>query len=220
MQPDSRTYCFVAYDSEALGDKRAVRLEIRPQDEQCAEQMRRVWTKMYSALKGYHDCTASSNAPGWTRWNVADWYTQKVPDRQKFAAWAGDTVVGFLNLRVGYRSQYDPDKKLIYIEHIATAPGNICTDVWGLRLSSVGTSLMAFAILQSLLQGHEGRVGLHAADADAAAYYTHLARKYKFLREALSGISGTPEDKRAPEHPYFESDPVAACTFLEGYRNE
>lgn len=214
-------YRFVALDSHgAGGEDRAVELRILVQDDHCAAQFRKVWTKMYAALKGYHEAIDSSSAPGWVNWKPTDWYEgKKVTDRQRFAAWAGETLVGFLNVRPDYPSYWSPGQRLLYIEHIATAPGNILTDVWGLRLKSIGTSLMAFAILQSVQQGFEGRLGFHAADDAAAAYYDRLAQRHPFLRVPLRGVAGTPEDRGAAQHAYYESEPHAALAFLDGYRH-
>lgn len=212
-------YRFVALNPYGT-DTRAVDLRIVAQDERSAEQFQKIWTKMYTALKGYHEST-TTDAPGWTRWSPADWYKdRKTVDRQKFAAWVGDVVVGFLNVRDAYPSQFDSGHKLLYIEHIATAPGNILQDIWGSRLKAVGTALIAYSIMQSIRLGHDGRIGLHAADKTAADYYEGLAEKHKIWRNAKWGIAGTPEDRRAVSRPYYESDPGRARAFLEGYRDE
>jgi len=192
-------YRFVAFERHG-GEERAFNLRIVAQDERAAD---------------------SQAAPGWVSWKLADWSEAKSPhDRQKFAAWVGGTLVGFLNVRDGYPSAFEPDKKLLYVEHIATAPGNLLQDIWGIRLTGVGTSLMAFAVLQSMKHGHEGRIGLHAADQNAADYYEALLRKCQLFRSPKKEVPGTPEDRGARSRSYYESDPARARDFLEGYRDD
>jgi hypothetical protein len=205
------------YDPETPG----VNLRISAMDEGAHTQLKGVWSKMYTALRNYHECKGSVEVPSWTSWNLSDWYqSKKVTDRLKFAAWIGDVLVGFLNVRAGYPCHSEPGKCLLYIEHIATAPGNILQDIWGRRFKSVGTALVAYSILQSIERGYEGRIGLHAADDAAADYYVRLSDKHRILLPPKTEIPGTPEDRQARLHPYFESDPVRARLFLEGYRDE
>lgn len=219
MQDQDGTYRFVALDPR--DDTRSVSLNIVASNERSVQQLRKVWLKMYTAMRGYHETIDSAVAPGWVHWKPDEWCEDKrVKDRRSFAAWAGDTLVGFLNIRPGYTSLSEPDEKLVYIEHISTAPGNLSTDVWGQRLMGVGTCLTAFAILQSVRDEYGGRIALHASDPMAARYYDDLMKKHRLFLPPRTGIPGTPEDKRAPQRFYYESNPEHARTFLEGYRHE
>lgn len=216
-------YSFVAQLPVEEDGKRWVVLTIRSQDEPCGRLLGNVWEKMYTALRNFHDQTADDSGPppSWVYWKLSDWSRdKKISDRQKFAAWAGNLLVGILNTRPGYPSQRYPGKEVLYIEHIATAPGNLPTVLWRERLRSVGSALMAYAVYQSVAQGFEGRIGLHAADDAATRFYTHLKDKFSFFGEPLKGITGTPEDRKAKEKYYFESIPEPAITYLDEYRHE
>lgn len=214
-------YLFVAQDR----DGRSVLLSIAEQDERCADYFRLVWERLCTALKNYHDQAAvqrreASQAPPWVHWKPESWCRdRKIPDRQRFAAWAGSSLVGFVNLRPGYPSQHEEGQRLLYVEHLATAPGNLSTDLWTRRLQGVGTALMAYIILQAQQQGFGGRIGLHAASPDAASYYESLRLRFSFFHPPRQGVAGTPEDKKAQEKPYFESIPARALAFLEDYRH-
>jgi len=79
---------------------------------------------------------------------------------------------------------------------------------------------MAYAILKSCEHGYDGRIGLHASDANAKAYYEHLTTKYNmFYDPPKINVPGTPQDSKATDRFYFESVPGAAREFLEGYRD-
>lgn len=222
MSEDS--YRFVAQAPATATDPEAwVILNICTQDELCTKLLSGVWEKMFTALRNFHEHTADDNgpAPGWVHWKLSDWSRdKKIVQRQKFAAWAGSSLVGILNTRPAYPSYIDPNKKVLYIEHIATSPGNLVTDIWRDRFRHVGNSLMAYAVLQSKIQGFEGIIGLHAADDKAANYYRHLKERHRFFHEPLRGIAGTPEDRSAKDKLYFESIPEQAINYLEGYRCE
>jgi hypothetical protein len=196
-------------------------LDIVPQDEDCKKMFNGVWGRMSLALKTFHENANAGSPPAWTRWKLADWFEQKnVSDRQKFAAWIGPIVVGMLNVRAPFRSPYDSGEELLYIEHVATAPGNIETDLWDRKLEGVGSALMAYAVMQSCVQGYRGRIGLHAQDSTAERFYQSLTQKYQMFYDVpMRDVAGTPEDSRAKERLYFEAPPEKACAFLEGYRN-
>ena len=217
-------YRFVAQaPDESASSEQWVQLAIRPQDESCSRLLGNVWEKMFSALRNFHDQTPDDNGPppGWVYWKLSDWSRdKKIVDRQRFAAWAGSSLVGILNTRPDYPSQADKSKKVLYIEHIATAPGNVGTALWRNRLKYVGSALMAYAVYQSVVQGFEGHIGLHAADDSASDYYNYLRRQYQFFHEPVRGVSGTPENRGAKDRFYFESIPENALIYLDGYRHE
>ncbi len=45
--------------------------------------------------------------------------------RQKVVAWCGANLVGFLNLWAGFPASHSPGKHVLYVEHLAAAPGNL-----------------------------------------------------------------------------------------------
>lgn len=196
-------------------------LRIEPQDEACHKMFSGVWGRMQAALTGFCKNLGQVDCPGWAGWDLSRWYTSKEPsDRIKYAAWVGDSVVGILNVRPGFPSHFEPEEKLLYIEHVAASPGDIATPLWERRYSSIGTALMAYAILQSVNRGFKGRVGLHAADRAAADFYSNLHGKFSlFVADPKIGVAGTEQDKRAAERPYFEVDPEAGLILLEDYRD-
>jgi hypothetical protein len=152
----------------------------------------------------------------WTGWKPHEWNRKAVPDRIKFAAWDGDTLAGFLNLRTEFVSVVD-NKPLIYVEHVATFPGNIPTDLWHRRLKKVGVALLAFAVYQANQRGLQ-RIGLHA-DADAVSWYDQLHKQFENLFEVRrqGGVPG-PHPNSASQI-YFESSIPGAALLLENYLN-
>jgi hypothetical protein len=174
---------------------------------------------MYMALEKHHSLANESPSPGWTKWKPATWCGQRDPeDRQKFAAWCGPNLVGFLNVRADYPSIFSSGEKVLYVEHVGSAPGNLSTEIWEKRLAGIGTALMAYAVLQSVLQGYEARVGLHASDSTADGFYLTLNQKRPIFHPGRQGVGGTPQDRRAPQRPYYETVPEQALHLLEDYR--
>jgi hypothetical protein len=219
------TFTFTVMPSNYLSVPEAEResfiLEIVPQDADCQKMFRGVWGRMSLALKTFHEEGGQGQAPEWTRWKPGDWYEQKdATDRQRFAAWVGPAVVGMLNVRPEYPSAYEQGATLLYIEHIASSPGDINTAIWSRRLAGVGTALMAYAVLESCLQGFDGRIGLHASDLSAKSFYNSLSQKYQmFCDPPKKDVPGTPQDSKARDRFYFEALPEKAREFLEEYRN-
>ncbi len=76
--------------------------------------------------------------------------------------------------------------------------------------------------MQSLLQGHEGLLGLHAADAGAERFYGNLNEfcgGLLFRAGIKTGVAG-PEpfpDRRAVTRPYYETTPSGAESLLTRY---
>lgn len=199
-------------------------LKIESQDERSTKFFTQVWMKCLTVLGDYHRSIVDS-PPGWCNWQVAQWAKEEKPDDQlRFAAWEGKVMVGFLNLRIGFPSRSEPGKHLVYIEHLATAPGNMWTLLWGRRFHGVGRALMAFAVLESMKSGCEGRIGLHAADEFARDWYSRLSTPESgpmFTHQA-TGVPGPKRSKRTDlpnlTDPYLESNTVSALELLEGYR--
>ena len=131
---------------------------------------------MKLAIQKYHEqADEAGAAPAWTAWSVQKWCDSKDPaNREKFVAWDGDVIAGFLTVRPDFPSPHNGGKKVLYLEHLGTAPGNVRTPIWCRRLKQVGTAMFAFAVMQSALRGYDGMLGLHAADAEAEAFYQKL----------------------------------------------
>jgi hypothetical protein len=74
-----------------------------------------------------------------------------------------------LQLR-GYRSQIEPNRRLVYIHSLATAPWNRLSnpDLNGFR--AVGSALLRFARFRSEELGYGGLVGLHSLPAAEMFY--------------------------------------------------
>lgn len=212
-------YTFVAIDA---ADESSVVLDIRPHDAATQKFITRVCDKMTQALKNYHDICERNHCPEWAKWKVVEWSQQQVQERQKFGAWAGDLLCGYLWIRAGFPSAVTQKQAIIYVEIMAATPTNIGTAVWSKRFGFVGRALLAFTVLQSIKQGFEGRFGLHAADDAAAKYYRHLNEDMGngLFSAELIGIEGVPPRvEQAKSNPYFEAEPVGAVELLRDYAN-
>jgi hypothetical protein len=85
-------------------------------------------------------------------------------------AWCGNVMVGILNVWANFPSVHEPGAKTLYIEHLGAAPGNIDTKLWNRRFFGIGTALLGYAVKMSQDQGFEGRLTLHASDAEALGF--------------------------------------------------
>jgi len=111
----------------------------------------------------------------------------------------------------------------MYVEHMATAPGNMATDLWERRLCHIGQALLAFSVLQSHQGGFEGLLGLHAADDSALSYYDKLNDDFGgrlFLDKTLEISAPWPYGDKAKSRPYLETTLAGALELLEAYRYE
>src|SRR5262249_25396075 len=118
---------------------RFVVLDIRPYDEQAHQAISGIWTRMQAAVESYHKNAAESMpVPTWAIWSVQKWCESKHPPRQKFIAWDGDVIAGFVTLRPDFVSPHMGARRVLYLEHLATAPGNTRTEIWCRRLKHVG----------------------------------------------------------------------------------
>jgi hypothetical protein len=212
-----------AADGKSFEEK-YVELDIREYDDQANKAISGIWTRMQTAIQKYHEYAEDAGAaPGWSLWSVQKWCESKdPPNRQKFIAWDGDVIAGFLTVRPDFPSQHDAGKQALYLEHLGAAPGNQRTPIWCRRLKNVGQSLVAFAVLQSLLRGYEGLVGLHAADAQAEGFYAKLdgLSGVKLFREDSKLGVAAPQplaDRRAVDRPYHETTPEGAAALLARY---
>jgi hypothetical protein len=62
----------------------------------------------------------------------------------------------------GYRSQVEPDRRLVYVHSLATAPWNRMTNPEPNGFRTVGGTLLEFARSRSETLGFNGLVGLHS----------------------------------------------------------
>jgi len=194
-----------------------VNLEIIEADELCIRYFEKVWHKLTQAVSNACAlCNEPKPAPSWTGWKPHEWNKKAVANRLKFAAWDGDILAGFLNLRTEFKSVAD-DKPLIYVEHVATFPGNMPTDIWHRRLKKVGVALMAFAAYQANQRGCQ-RIGLHA-DEEAVGWYDQIHEQFNKLFEVRQqgGIQGPHPNSTG--QIYFETSIQGTARLLENYKN-
>jgi hypothetical protein len=227
---NTNDYLFVAKTSNwrnSLGivQERSVALDIRVYDDLAEENIRGVWEKLKLAVSNQNKQFDSvERLPGWASWKVHDWCkaSRGVENRQKYVAWDGDVIAGFLFLRPDFSSPSSPGQHLLYVENLATAPGNIRTNLWCRQLKYVGVALLAFSVFQSMEQGFNGDLGLHAADADAESWYEHLnaSRNGSLFRPRITGITAPPPvGDAAVARPFLETITDGAARLLGEYRN-
>jgi hypothetical protein len=219
----------VAYPTNSLAlpddqPRTTVRLSLHVNHELAYSYFKDVWYKLLLALKNFHKIHGTS-APECVNWEPHDWSraTKGVEDRVKVTAWDGNAMVGFVNLRPAFNSPHDSAKRVMYVEHMAAAPGNLATDLWEKRLSYVGQALLAYAVLQSHQAGFDGLLGLHAADDTALAYYEKLNSDFEgklFFDKAFDVAAPFPIGDKARSKPYLETTPAGALELLEAYRYE
>ena len=179
--------------------------------------MKSVWWKLNQAETSCHRL-AGSPAPNWATWQPHNWSKQKIDSREKWIAWDGMVIAGFLNLRTEYSSIDAEGAGAVYLEHLATAPGNLDSNLWSRRLSGVGVALMAFAVHRSFELDYDGRVGLHSTTA-SLDFYKKLADMFDlFCQVERLGIEGTQE--RHTADPYFETSCEGAKRLLESYTEQ
>jgi hypothetical protein len=203
--------------------EKSAKLEIKPFDANADRYLREVWGKMQLAAEKFHAANGET-IPGWAEWKVHDWATKTkgCEDRQKFMAWHGATVAGFINLRPAFPSQKVTGKGMVYVEHMAASPGNQRTKIWCRYLKHVGEALLAYAVFESKRQGFDGLIGLHAADEEARKYYTALnaGRSNLLFHPEMKDVPGVlPHGESAKNKSYFESTLEGANQLLEDYRN-
>jgi len=217
---DERDYCFVVFEDGDAG--RSVVAQVTRHDDRSKRYFRGVWHKMQQAFTTFHEIASVQSVPGWAGWKVHDWcdQVQGCEDRQKYVAWCGDMMAGFLNVRPDYPSQHQLGQKVMYVEHMAAAPGNLHTPVWRRRVSHVGQMLLAYAVFQSKSQGLGGLLGLHAADADSLGYYRRLntQRGGSVFHPERTGVRGPGPRSADLAKVYLETTQPGADALLEDYR--
>ena len=119
-----------------------------------------------------------------------------------------------------------PGAKSIYVEHIASFPGNLDTALWTRRHKGVGKALLAFSVKESIAIGCDGRLALHASNSEALSHY----RSYNasvggiLFHPDRMGVSGPNPSPQATRHDasrtFLETTEAGAKAWLEGYRDE
>jgi GNAT superfamily N-acetyltransferase len=212
-------YCFVVADSA----RNSILLQFRSHDEAAKQQYLGVWHKLSQAIQKHHQLAGGPPAPEWAAWKPGEWCDQQrgYENRQKVVAWCGNHLVGFLNLWPDVEASHQHGKRVLYIEHLAAAPGNLTTELWDRRYAGVGAALFAYAVLFSHQRGHEGRLGLHVADEAALRFYRHLNDRCggALFYPERTGVPGpTPRGPHEAGKTYLETTEAGAMRWLEEYR--
>lgn len=150
---------------------------IEQQDVDCfAQHWRPLLDGKVQDLKAQDQYTAHALGNAWAQDAHWDW-SEKLPERSGQLEWnsvalrCGGMTQGlmYLNLVQRCRSPGQEGQHLVYIDMVATAPWNRPT--FGLPgYRGVGDVLMTEAILLSMGEGFDGRVGLHSLP-QANAFY-------------------------------------------------
>jgi hypothetical protein len=151
---------------------------------------------------------------------VASWSKESIQGREKYAAWNGDVLAGYLWVRDGFVSPHTGNN-ILYIETMAATPTNLETAVWDPCLKHVGLALLGYATFQSQRRGYNGVFGLHAADDVAEGFYRHVDQQIgSVFRPDRTGVKGV--DPRAQQNEsklYFETTDNGGLAILEGFRH-
>lgn len=139
-------------------------------------------------------------------WNTGKGYLDLVFHREEFQSFslvADDIVQGVLLLEsVPLMSRLEPDRSLVYVRYLATAPWNRRTKIGPGWFRGVGTHLLAHAAEVSRTKGCEGRLGLHSL-RDSDDFYEKLGLHNLGLDAARRGLN------------YFELTGAAAAKLVE-----
>jgi hypothetical protein len=193
-------------------------LEFRELAEDARVHFRKVWGKKYQAVLG-HFGACGGKCPDWATWKPDEWSQKSVDGRTGYAVWDGNTLAGFLNVRVPFSSEFVDNRPILYLEHVSTSPGNKNTPIWSRRMQYVGYAMMAFAILKSVEAGLGGIVGLHATEESKGFYATlNLVAGASLFHPEKFNVEGF--HKVHPTLAYFETQAQSAVAFLESYRND
>jgi|GEM_PF-3366042 len=205
---------------EVEGQPRGAILDFADADERSNRYLAKVWQKLAGALSNHHSLTDDdAHCPSWTKWKPLEWSQQNVPARQKFVAWYGEVLAGFVNLQPDFPSEYQSGTTIVYIEHLAAFPGYLTSQIWNRKLTYLGVPLVAFSVAQSKHQGFSGVVGLHV-DSAAMIFYNRLPAILGFpvFHPPRYDVSGpSPQRDKAKTQAYLEMIPEAAVQILEAH---
>jgi hypothetical protein len=109
----------------------------------------------------------------------------------------------------------------MYVENVATSPGNQRTEIWCRQLKHVGLALLAYAAILSHEHGYMGFLGLHAADDDAHDWYKYLNRRYGgvFTEDTFEVSAPLPLGEGMKIRPYLETLPGRSDAILRDFYN-
>lgn len=149
-----------------------------------------------------------------THWNVADGHWQwpaKVRDRVGQLQWAsyalrcgGDTQgLMFVNLLRRCRLPVQLNQHMIYVDLVSTAPWNRPRLTPNPLYGGVGVTMVTEAVIRSLDEGFDGRIGLHSLPG-AESLYQKLKMDCLGPDPAYDGLL------------YFEMTPQQAAALLSG----
>ncbi|RZJ85435.1 MAG: hypothetical protein EOO64_00670 [Massilia sp.] len=145
-------------------------------------------------------------------WNVADAHWQwpaKVTARSSHLEWAsyalrcgGDTQgLMFVNLVRRCRLPAQFNQHMVYVDLVSTAPWNRPRLMPNPLYGGVGVTMVTEAVIRSLDEGFDGRIGLHALPGAEPLYQ-------KLKMDCLG------PDPKYDNLPYFEMTPQQAAALL------
>lgn len=214
-------YTFAVLDER----KRSFPLTFSPADKRAKECFQSVWKRLSGAVEAHHKADGSP-MPDWGRWSPWDWCLSSKPElagREMVIAWCGNRMVGFLSLWSDFDSQVTAGLKTLYVEHLGAFPGDLETAIWGRQYRGVGSTLLGYAVLRSVEKGFDGRLSLHASNAEALEFYRAVQKKLGsplFHPERTGVLGPTPHAARGDStKTYLETTESGARAWLEGYRN-
>jgi hypothetical protein len=222
--PPSEPYYFAApfivTNDDRTWHRDSVPLSFHLANEACEPWLSKVWKGMRGAVQESLTLTSAS-APkflNWQPWQLCYEAAQLRAGRTPVLAFAEGHIAGYLN--VWRTSDATP---VLYIEHLCLSPGSLPTKLWRGRFSGLGMSLFAYAIHLSRENGLNGRVGLHASDADVlnSVYRRYAQRVPGLFKADAVGIAGPTAygPVKNLTLTYLETNEAEAEQFLEGYRN-
>ena len=182
---------------------------IEAEDIACFEQR---WLPPMQAKAEELKRAGQFNAQAFTDANVADVYWQwpsKFKDRTGQLQWASYSLRGagltqglmYVNLVRRCRLPSQLNQHMIYVDLVSTAPWNRPRLTPNPVYGGVGGILLTEAIIRSLDEGFEGRVGLHSLPGAEPLYR-------KFEMECLG------PDEDYDDLPYYELTPQRATQLL------
>ena len=193
-----------------------VELKFQQFDPETVSYLKKIWFRLSQAY-GKACQYQKKNPPDWVAWQPHNWAKEKHSNRISIAAWANNTLAGFVNLRTEHCSPVD-EKVVVYLEHIAAFPGNMDSSIWNKRMKRVGGNLFAFALLQAKRWTHSARLGLHVVDESQGFYERLDSMKPGIFASNLEGVEGYQESCRSLK--YIETNDDIAWSFVLDHLNE
>lgn len=183
-----RTHCHVAAEITAMTD-------------QHVELLNATWIRAFELRNERQE-----RDEDFLMWNTGKGYLDLVFHREEFQSFslvADDIVQGVLLLEsVPLMSRLEPDRSLVYVRYLATAPWNRRNKIGPGWFRGVGTLLLAHAAQVSRNKGCEGRLGLHSL-CGSDEFYEKLGMHNLGLDAARRGLN------------YFEFTGAVAATLAE-----